>query len=310
MLNKFLLTTAAAVMLVSCGGDDAAETVTPKTPAGEAVELENPGAARWVVRDEDSTMVLFGTFHILPDGIDWRTDGFDEALSDAGEVWFEVLPSELGNQAKVQGLAQQYGLSPDQPLSQRLDEETYGRLEAKASELGLPIEAIDPMRPWLAAVTIQVLDMVRDGFNPEAGAESVLAAEVPDEKERALETIEQQFGFFANLPEDVETDFLVSVLEEIESGTEEMRELAEDWADGDLSAIEDALTEDIREVSEELYQALLVRRNEAWVDTLVQELEGSGNDFVAVGAGHLVGEEGVPALLAARGYDVEGPIRD
>jgi uncharacterized protein YbaP (TraB family) len=320
MMRTILGGAAAIALLAACDNDepeaevDVAETLNEAAgaPVGADSDMDDTASeaqpVRWVVRDEDSTMTLFPTIHILPEDVQWRSDSFDRTLDEADEVWFEVLPSEMADQAATQELTQRYGFDQETPLSEKLDEETYQNFVAAAEELGLPPQQLEPMRPWLAAITLQVMDLMRDGFTPAAGVETVIAAEVDDSKERALETMEEQLSFFGDLPLEVEIDFMNSVLESLEEGQGELKQFARDWATGDISALEEELMTEFRNVSEELYQVFLVRRNEAWVRKLTEELEGSGTDFVAVGALHLVGEDGVPAILDTMGYDVEGPL--
>ncbi|MEM9838381.1 MAG: TraB/GumN family protein [Pseudomonadota bacterium] len=262
---------------------------------------------RWVVSDADSTMTLFPTIHILPDDLDWESEAMLTALNNAEEVWFELLPSEVNDQALMQQLAIKHGLSPQLPLSKRLDKETYGKFSQVATELGLAPAQLGPMRPWLAGVTLAVTDLIRDGFSPDAGVEMVLAKKVDSDRHRGLETADQQLGFFASLSPEVEKAFLIQTIDEIGKNAEELRGLATAWADGDVSRIEALILTSIRDVSTELYETLIVARNEAWAERLTLELQGSGTDFVAVGGGHLVGADGLPGLLAARGYKVEGP---
>ncbi len=82
-------------------------------------------------------------------------------------------------------------------------------------------------------------------------------------------------------------------------------EMTTAWERGDLDMLERVVVDDTREEYPDVYEALFVRRNNAWMDVLVRELEGSGVDFVAVGAGHLLGQDGLVAQLRARGYTVE-----
>jgi len=261
----------------------------------------------WTISDADSTIVLFPTIHILPDDVDWRSQEMLMALNGADEVWFELHPSEVNDQQLMQNLAIKYGLSPDRPLSSRLDKATYARFASIAGEVGIAPQAIDAFRPWLAAVTLAVSDLVRDGFNPEAGVEKVLAGMVEPEKYRALETADQQLGFFASLSDEIETAFLIQTMDEIGRSADQLRELANAWSDGDVSGIEDMMLTSVREVSEELYQVLLVQRNADWADQFEEEMRGAGSDFVAVGGGHLVGKDSVPMMMKKRGYEVEGP---
>lgn len=307
MLGKALGVSALALVAACDPSADESAGASTDDPVVEEMAEAEAGAPFWVVSDEDSRMVLFPTIHILPEGLEWKNEAYETALAEADEVWFEILPEEMNDAAQMQQLAMRFGMSPDQPLSERLSPELYAKVEAAATELGLPMEALEPMRPWFVAVNLSVMDLVRDGFSPGAGVETIVAAETPDEKERGLETVEEQLGFFGGLTEEVEMAFLESTLDDMDRGQQQLKDFAEDWATGDVSDLEDFIIGGIREVSEELYQVLLVKRNENWVEQLTTELEGSGNDFVAVGAGHLVGDQGVPQLLAAQGYTVEGP---
>ncbi|MEM9286451.1 MAG: TraB/GumN family protein [Pseudomonadota bacterium] len=315
MNSNTMMASMLALSLLACGGADEGGGTAPQPAAdavssGEGSAAAEPGVAYWVVSDEDSTLVLFPTIHVLPSDLAWRSEAVDQRIAEADEVWFEVLPSELNDQTAVQGLSMTYGMSPDRPLSERLDNETYARVVAISEGLGLSTELMEPFRPWMAAVTLATMDLVRDGFDPASGVEMVIGAETPDAKERGLETVEQQLAFFGSLSDDVETAFLLSTLDEIEKGQQEIKDFAEAWALGDLSSLEALVIDSIREISEDLYAVLITRRNQNWANMLADELDGSGNDFVAVGAAHLIGEDGVPTLLAERGYRVEGPFTD
>ena len=312
MNSKCVIAGLLALGAAACGGAGDDDVAAP-ADAGEitsASDTGEPGVAYWVVSDEDSTMVLFPTIHVLPGDLDWQSDIVNQRIAEADEVWFEVLPAELNDQTAVQALSMTYGMSPDRPLSERLDAETYGRLVTQSESLGLSPELMEPFRPWMAAVTLATMDLVRDGFDPASGVEMVIGADTPDAKERGLETVEQQLSFFGGLSEDVETAFLLSTLDDIEKDQQELKDFAEAWALGDLSSLEELVLDSIRETSEELYDVLITRRNKNWAEMLSEELEGAGNDFVAVGAGHLIGEDGLPTLLAERGYTVEGPFTE
>jgi uncharacterized protein YbaP (TraB family) len=122
---------------------------------------------------------------------------------------------------------------------------------------------------------------------------------------RSFETIEQQLGFFSGLDEETQRAFLREAIEEAEEGPAMIREMTTAWERGDLDTLERSVVDDTREEYPDVYEALFVRRNNAWMEVLVRELNGSGVDFVAVGAGHLLGPDGLVAQLRRRGYTVE-----
>src|SRR5690606_39279283 len=106
------------------------------------------GPAMWVVSDEDSTIYLFGTIHLLKPETQWRTPELDAALAEAGELWLEV--ANVDDLAAATPLIQQYGLNVGgAPLSSLLTEEENAQLAVAASAIGLPLQASETMQTWL-----------------------------------------------------------------------------------------------------------------------------------------------------------------
>jgi uncharacterized protein YbaP (TraB family) len=122
---------------------------------------------------------------------------------------------------------------------------------------------------------------------------------------RALETAEQQVDQLAGLSEPLQMQMLLGSIDEAARGATMVDALAAAWSQGDLETLAGLVNDDMRRTYPELFEVVFVRRNEAWVETLLQELEGSGTDFVAVGAGHLLGAEGLVERLRAQGVRVE-----
>ena len=111
--------------------------VAPAPAAARAVpQAEGKGPALWVVRDADSTLYLFGTVHVLRPTTAWGSPRVDAAFDSADQIWFEI--SNPDDQAAVVPLIQQYGLSPDRPLSSLLTAEEMTTLNNVAAGAGLP----------------------------------------------------------------------------------------------------------------------------------------------------------------------------
>jgi uncharacterized protein YbaP (TraB family) len=183
--------------------------------------------------------------------------------------------------------------------------EDHAKFVAATEAIGIPAAQLDPMRPWLASLTLSSMALMQSGFDSSAGVENQLQQRLGEQKVRSLETVEEQIGFLADLDEATQIELLVSTLDEVDGFAEELRAIAEDWAQGDVSGMEDLLVEEMKVQYPAIYDVLFTRRNANWVETIEQELAGSGTDFVAVGAGHLVGEDSVVAMLEQRGWTVE-----
>jgi hypothetical protein len=161
------------------------------------------------------------------------------------------------------------------------------------------------MRPWLVAVVLSGMPMQKGGYDPGAGVEFTLEkeAKAAGEQFRSFETMDQQLGFFADLPDDVQLAYLQSVLDDKDGGGD-IDKLVDAWMKGDLKALEKGVVDEAKGQSPALYEALIVNRNKAWADQIVERLKGSGVSLIAVGAGHLVGPDSVQAQLKKRGVEV------
>ena len=267
------------------------------------------GPALWVVSDEDSTLYLFGTIHMLRPTTRWDTPRVTAAFDSASRLVMEV--ADLEDPAVVLPLVRQYGISPELPLSGLLTPSEMEALDAAARLMGGSAARMDSMRPWLAGVTIASASVIRAGYDVESGVERVLKAraEAAGMSVGGLETADEQIRMLAGFPEEGQLAYLRRALDEFETAAVEVDRLADFWATGDMDGIETLSIDPMRERSELLYQALLVRRNTNWADQIQTMLEGSGTVFIAVGALHLTGDDSVQKILQARGVAVEAAPR-
>jgi len=266
--------------------------------------------AIWLLSDDDSNIYIFGTVHILPPALAWRTDEINTAFESADTIWFEAPASDPSLQGEMLLLIQEYGLNaPGNPLSVQISENANAKLTELAAETGIPAIILEPMRPWFASVTISLAYIQSQGYQPESGVESILWPEANEStKELAyFETLEEQVRFFADLPPDIEAAFFEQTLEEFDGAADQLDELVAAWAAGDIATIDEIMNGDARDTSPEVYEVLIVERNRKWIETIKEVLDGTGTHFIAVGAGHLAGTEGVVELLRAEGLMVTGP---
>jgi uncharacterized protein YbaP (TraB family) len=288
MIRRFLLPALAAVALLP------------------AAALARP--AMWVVRDADSEIVLFGSVHVLPPGLDWRPPALTAALARADDVWFE-LPFDAATQARFGGLARDHGLlPPEQSLTPQLSRAGRVRLARVCKAFGVNPLEIDRMRPWLAEVRLTLAAVAREEAAAGEGVEERLAAEAPPRARReAFETPEQQIALFADAPQAEQIASLERTLRDIEDDPAAYRRMVAAWMAGDTKALQKEALDPMKREAPADYRRLLVDRNVRWVQTLSRRMAGSGRTVVVVGAAHLAGPDGVPARLRRLGFEVEGP---
>lgn len=292
---------ALFVAIAGVPADALAQTAAPAAPA----PIQGKGPALWVVKDADSTLYLFGSVHVLRPTTGWASPRVEAAFDSASDIWFEI--SNPDDQAAIMPLIQQRGLSPETPLSSRLTPQENAELDAAAQAMGASADQLQPMKPWLAALSLSVAPLIKAGYDPKSGVELVLKAraEAAGKPIHGFETIDKQIGILAGLPDDVQLAFLRETLKDYENAATKLDEMVEAWARGDVATLDRVTVTEMKEASPALYQAVLVDRNTDWANQIQTLLEGSGTAFIAVGAAHLTGDDSVQAILQKRGVTVE-----
>jgi uncharacterized protein YbaP (TraB family) len=267
------------------------------------------GPGLWVVKDEDSTLYLFGTVHVLKPETPWGTARVDQAFASADEYWFEI--ADLNNQDGVLPLIQAKGISPDRPLSSLLTAEELADLDAAARTVGATAAQLDPLRPWLASLQLALASITKAGYVAANGGDQILHARAAAAGKpiKGFETAPQQIGFIADMSEDAQLAMLRSGLKEFDQAEAFLGRMVTAWSTGDVDGLDVLIGQDMKSESPEMYAVMLTRRNQNWADQIQTLLAGSGTAFISVGAGHLAGADSLQAQLEQRGVHVER-VRD
>jgi uncharacterized protein YbaP (TraB family) len=268
----------------------------------------------WVVHGPGATITLFGSVHVLPEGVDWQPEALKTALGAADELWFET-PLDPASLLDAQRLALAKGLQPEgQTLSAGLSPVARARLRRVEERLRLPAPDMERLQPWLAELTVSQADYAREGASPDQGVERQLATAAPQAKRMAFETAAQQIGMFAGASRKAQLASLEDTLREVEDDPGQSQRLIQAWEAGDLKAIDREGLQTLRRSSPEIFRLLLTDRNAAWIRTLSERLQAAPPPgaqpvrmVVVVGVGHLVGPGGLPQILRRQGFRVDGP---
>ncbi|HEV7232646.1 MAG TPA: TraB/GumN family protein, partial [Sphingorhabdus sp.] len=204
-MRKFivsLLATAFAAMPLAAQDtpSEAPATVQALDPVPVAAPPRDVDPALWVVKDEDTTIYLFGTVHILKPGLGWFDEGVKTAFDTSDRLVLEMVePPAAESQAVFMKVAlDQSGTT----LRSKLTDADRAIYEKAMTVIGVPVQTLDPFDPWAAAVTMQVLGMTKSGFDLNSGVEKQLtaAAKLVNKPVSGVETIEYQLGIFDSLP--------------------------------------------------------------------------------------------------------------
>lgn len=281
-----------AVAATACGTAPAAQS-QPASPA------------MWKVADDDTTIYLFGTIHMLPKDTKWRSPAFDRAAGSADSLVVETVIDETNPAATVAELFKLAVSEGLPPLAERVKPEKRKALEAAIAKSGLPAPLYDKLETWAAAFMLLGVQFKELGLDPNSGVESALKKQFTDGKKPIdqLETNAEQLSFFDKLSEEGQRKFLDGVLEDTGDMKQQFGGMLDSWTRGDVAGIAKSFNSEFGDAPE-LVDVLLARRNANWARWVQGRLDKPGTVLVAVGAGHLAGDQSVLGMLEKQGVKV------
>ncbi len=261
----------------------------------------------WSVTDAKGAVVyLLGSLHVLTPGFYPLSPDIEKAFEASKVLVEEVDLDEMNNPAALLPIMGKAMFTDGRTLDQVVSTATYAEVTKRAEKAGIPMPAMQRMKPWMAAVALTVPLLQAAGFDTNLGVDKHFfdKAKAAGLERRGLETVTYQLDRFDQLSPALQEEVLVSTMAELDTQVANVTEVATAWASGNTGTIERLLLTSMLE-SPELYQRLLVERNQNWLSHIDTCLQQDARCFVVVGAAHLVGPHGVPALLQKKGYKVE-----
>jgi uncharacterized protein len=292
---RILLKSLAAIALALFPVPAFAQVAAPAAAA-----LPDADPALWAVRDEDTTIYLFGTFHML-DGRPWFNDEVRTAFDASSELVLEATQPE--DQAAIPQLVARYAMDTQgRPLSQRLPLEEREPLNRALADVNLSMLAAAPIDPWYASISLTVAAVQRAGLLGSNGAEGALtaAARARNMPIGQLESFEWQMQLLDGIPEDLQLFQLRATLRELSRLPEILGPALAAWSSGDVERLA-AVLDDPTNDDPRLRRIFLSERNATWARWIRERMARPGTVFIAVGAGHLAGRDSVQAQLAEAG---------
>lgn len=275
-----------------------------KNPTYQIAEIpDDPDPAIWVLEDDDTTIYLFGTVHILKPGLSWFDEAVREAFDASDELVVEMVEPDPAEMIRIvsEMAIDQTGKS----VRDKLNVEDRANYENALKQLNLPVASFDPMELWFASVNISLVPLVQSGYDSNAGVEKDLTALARSREMKiiGLETPRQQLGFFDNLPQDAQIRFLNFTVDTVGEMVDGMNNMVAHWALADTEALAELMNAGLDDKI--LYDTLLVNRNAKWAEWVEERMTKPGTIFLAVGAGHLAGESSLQEFLSKKGLQAK-----
>lgn len=279
----------------------ARQAAVPATQTAQAIPAKAKPAL-WKVADKDTTIYLFGTIHLLPEGINWYGGKLAAAFEGSRELVTEIPDLPEGETISI--TLKHATLPAGQSLRDMMTADERTKYEAAMAAQGLPVGAFDRYKPWFAAVTLAVLPLRKTGYSIDSGVENQLHKrnKALGRPRTGLETLEFQLGIFDGLSPEVQKRYLFDVIDASADIPSDIQKMVVAWAKGDAAGLAALLNEESDDPA--LYEALLSKRNRNWAVWIDDRLDRPGVVFMAVGAGHLGGKDSVQELLGKAGIKV------
>ncbi|HHI92113.1 MAG TPA: TraB/GumN family protein [Gammaproteobacteria bacterium] len=268
-----------------------------------------PGFAEtslWRISKGANELFMGGTIHVLS-----KTDyplpaAFDAAYKKSAKLVFETDIDASQAPTFAQAMLQRMMLPDDRTLKDTLRPDVYAQLEKFGTTRGIPMVMLEKMRPAMAVITLTFMELQRLGMAGE-GVDNYYYQRAKTDKKTLghLESNEQQLDFMTNMGKGRENDFVLYSLKDLQDIADIMQSLKRAWRNGNSAEMEALSLVSMRQDFPQIYQQLLVERNQRWLPRIESMLNDPGTEMVLVGALHLVGEDGVLHALRKKGYRIE-----
>jgi len=260
----------------------------------------------WKASGHGTSIYLAGSIHMLTPDFYPLNPVFEHAFTDSDLLVEEVdLAEMMGPEVQMKTLMR--GMLPSgQTLDKVLSPATLTLMNKTAAEVGAPVEALQRLKPWMIALTLEGLELHKAGFDPELGLDKHFydRARGDGKPVQGLETVDFQISRLDEMTLEQQDRLLAQSLKEIGTEKANVTKLTDAWKTGDAAAVERVVLPDLKE-DPVLYKRLLVERNQNWLPKIEALFSRKGKSLVLVGAAHLVGPDGLLAMLKTKGYTIE-----
>ena len=260
----------------------------------------------WKATGKGGTIYLMGSIHMMSDSFYPLNPALESAFKDSDLLVEEVDLAEMLDPSAQLSILSKGMLPPNQSLDRVLSPATLALVQKAAGDLGGAGGPLMRFKPWMLAIVLQGMELMKAGFDPELGLDKHFydQAKAGGKAVQGLETTEFQISRFDTMTMEQQDRMLAETLKELATEAAAVNTLGEAWKSGDLSAVETIALADLKS-DPLMYQRLLVERNNNWMPKIEALFARRGHALVIVGAAHLVGPDGLLAKLRAKGYTIE-----
>jgi hypothetical protein len=260
----------------------------------------------WKVQSGPRVMYVAGSVHALSADVYPLSPAFTQAY-EASDTLLEEIDLETAGLLTLGPMLLSRAMYQDgRTFDKAVSKETLDLVTAHLKGMPMAAELIRPMKPWMVMLMLSAIQMQQAGLDPNLGLDKHFFDRAKADKKTVvgLETAESQIDRFDKMPEALQEQLLRNTLDEITMQKGELATIISAWRRGDSAALERDVMSGLKKYPA-VYQSLIVERNNNWMPQLEKCLARTTPCMVVVGAAHVVGPDGLLALLRRKGYRVE-----
>ena len=261
----------------------------------------------WRLQSKGNTVYILGSIHLLRKDVYPLSATIENAFDKSDFLAVEANVDQVG-QMDMMNLVDKAMYQGGDSIEKHVSVETYAFVRKETERIGLPVEIVRIQKPWLLGLTIESLEFMMAGYDPEYGIDKHFLTKAQGKKKiLELESVDYQISLLSGFSDAEQEVFLLYVLKDLDTLTRDVDKLVEAWKSGNARAVEGLMTKSITDEKKfyPIYEKLIITRNRNMVSKIENYLQSKATYFVVVGAGHLTGTKGIIQLLKDRGYSVE-----
>jgi uncharacterized protein YbaP (TraB family) len=264
------------------------------------------GTPVWKVEKNGSQVFIGGTVHLLTPDDYPLPEAFDIAYQQSDKVIFEINMDDMETPEFRASMMQMLSYPKDQDLKLALTAETYQALSRYCRNHNIPIGGLMPFKPSMVSLILTMTELQQLGFTGEGVDAFYNQKALRDNKPiGALETVQQQLNFIAEMAKGQEDNLIIYTLKEMEKLPQVIESMMTAWRNGDLNQLDNVASKSLRKDFPSIHDELIVKRNNAWMPKIEALFDTTDVEFILVGSLHLSGQTGLIAQLKTRGYSIE-----
>jgi uncharacterized protein YbaP (TraB family) len=259
----------------------------------------------WQISNGEQHLYIGGTVHVL-NAQDYPLPiEFDKAYAQADTLVLETDMQKLESAEFQQLMLRELSYPKGQDLKQVLTAETYQTLSEYCAARGIGMQVVNNFKPSMVTLMLTMVELKRLNFSG-TGVDKYysLKAIADGKKQGQLETAEAQLAFIAAMGQGKEDALIRYSLQDMQDLPHFMNAMKAAWRKGDTAKLKHIALEPMLQEFPDLYQSLLVQRNNHWLPQIESMLTTKDTELILVGALHLVGKDGLLERLKASGYAV------